>query len=118
MDNSKFTQLCVWQGTSLEGSSVEEFEKYFKDELGCKIKFSEAVVTLPDRGEDGDKVENTGGRTDLFFYIHEDDMGKFAIRRLAFGIRWWEDVIGNREHFIYPIDVIKNYPNTWVKPQD
>ena len=77
----KFNQLCVWPGTVVGDSKKvqEDFVKFFKDELGVTVKYETEVKTLPDPGDLGMK---TGGRNDLFFYIADNDIGKFAIPRL------------------------------------
>ena len=113
MKNSKnYTQLCVWCGTMLGDLSVQEFEKFFKDQ-GYRIKFAEEVVTLPDY-EYGKPVEGTGGRHDILFYIHTEDIAKFAIPRLTAGIRWWEDVVSyNNHNNWYSEEVLQKYPTTW-----
>lgn len=82
----KYNQLCVLQGT-LEPDSKKEFNKFFKENFGVRVKYAEQTHTLPDPG-----VKGTGGRSDLLFFIHDDDIQKFAIPRFKMGIRWWEDV--------------------------
>lgn len=109
---NKFSQLCVLPATTLEGSSPKDFEDFFKKEFDCRVKFAEQVITLPDV-ENGRAVEDTGGRSDLFFFIHNDDIPKFSIKRLTMGIRWWEDVVSNRNHLIYPESITKKYQTTW-----
>ena len=83
--------------------------------MGVRIKFKCEVETLPDI-ENGKAVPDTGGRNDLFFYVHEDDIPKFALPRLQMGIRWWEDVISynriNNEH-LYTDEFIEANPPTW-----
>jgi hypothetical protein len=109
MENYK--QLCVWPGCSLGDSSVEEFESWFKDELGVRIKYAEEVLTNPDPGE---TIEQSGGRSDLFFWLHDEDVAGWAIQRLQLGIRWWEDVISyNDNSYLYPQKIIDKYPVTW-----
>lgn len=108
---SKFTQLCVWPATVMGESTPEDFEKYFKEQ-GFAVKFAEEVITLPDV-KDGRVVEGTGGRRDVFFYIADEDVLRFAIPRLMMGIRWWEDVIGNGGGNIYPKSILNKYPVNW-----
>ncbi len=71
--------------------------------------------TGPDRDENGIAVPETGGRHDVFFAVHNDDVMRFAIPRLQMGIRWIEDVLENEaretEHSIYP-ERVKEY-RTW-----
>ena len=107
---NKFNQLCVLQGTLLpEENGVEELENFFKEKFGVTVKFETQVKTLPDTPE----CTETGGRNDLFFYIADDDIGKFAVPRLQMGIRWWEDVLGNGGGNLYTEEFLERYPKTW-----
>ena len=113
--SNPFTQLCVWPGVLLGDSSVEEFESFFKSELGVRIKYHTEVQTLPDLDEMGNPVPDTGDRNDVFFFVHSDDIAKFAMPRLEMGIRWWEDVIkynDNSKH-LYTPEFIEANPVTW-----
>ena len=110
--DEKFTQLCVWGATMLGDNTPEDFEKYFLEQ-GFRVKFAEEVITLPDV-EDGKAVEGTGGRHDILLYIHDDDIGKFAILRFQWGIRWWEDVVKyNNRSYLYTQEVLDKYPVKW-----
>ena len=112
MEN-KFNQLCVWHGTILGNSSVEDFEAFFKDK-GFRVKFAEEVVTNPDKDEFGNDVPETGGRHDLLFYIHDDDIPEFALKRFNLGIRWWEDVVKyNDNSDWYSEEILSKYPVKW-----
>ena len=104
--NDKFNQLCVLEGTLFPEGGVKEFHQFFKDEMGVRVKFENQVKTLPDE-------TGPGGRNDLLFYIHNDDIGKFAVPRLSMGIKWWEDVLGNGNGKLYDEDVLNAYPTTW-----
>jgi len=103
-----FNQLCVWPGTVVGANEIENFEQWLKDEFGVRGKYCEEVLTLPTEG-----VEGTGGRNDLFFRVHDEDVMKFAVKRLVFGISWWEDVLGNGNGVLYPQNILDKYPNTW-----
>ena len=105
----KFNQLCVWPGTVVGKDEITALEAFFKDEMGVTIKYETEVKTLPDTPE----CTETGGRNDLFFYIADDDIGKFAIPRLSMGIRWYEDVLGNGGGKLYPTEVLEKYEKTW-----
>ena len=108
MEN-QFNQLCVLQGTIMPEGGAKELEAFFKNEMGVTVKFETEVKTLPDTPE----CTETGGRNDLFFYIADDDIGKFAVPRLQMGIRWWEDVLGNGNGKLYPREILEKYPKTW-----
>ena len=108
----EFNQLCVWPGTVVGDSKKvqEDFVKFFKDELGVTVKYETEVKTLPDPKDLGIK---TGGRNDIFFYIADGDISKFAIPRLNMGIRWYEDVLSNGGDKLYPTEVLEKYEKTW-----
>jgi len=92
--NENFNQVCVWPSTVVSEDDVSSFTQFFQDTFGARVQFLEDYRTLPDR-EDGLIVEDTGGRADALFAVHADDVAKFAIPRLQFGIRWIEDAIDN-----------------------
>ena len=112
MKNGTFNQLCVWEGVLLGESTVEEFESFFKDD-GFRVKFADEYKTLPDVDENGLFIEDTGGRNDLLFYINDEDVAKFAIWRLRYGIRWWEDFLANGHGDIVPKEILDKYPYGW-----
>ena len=114
MKNNNFTQLCVWQGVLLDGLTTQEFENYMFDNFGTRIKFEAEIKTLPDLDNNGKPIPDTGGRNDVFFYAHAEDIGKFAVPRLQAGIRWWEDVVKyNDNSHLYPKDILDKYELTW-----
>ena len=111
-EKDQFNQLCVMEGTLFPEGGVDEFHKFFEDEMGVRVKFENQIKTLPDM-KDGEPVPETGDRNDLFFYIHDDDIGKFSVPRLSMGIKWWEDVLLNGNGKLYDEDVLNAYPTTW-----
>ena len=115
VEKKDFTQLCVWYGCTLGNATPKDFEEFMAKEFdGVRVKFAESVVTLPDVDKErGKVVEGTGGRNDLFFYVHSEDTGKFAVPRLKAGIRWWEDVLMNGNEHLYPDMILRKYPRTW-----
>ena len=106
-----FSQVCVWPGCLVEGK-VEEFEKFMLDEFKTRIQYLEEIKTFPDT-ENGFPVKDTGGRNDVVFAVHQEDIGHFAVPRLQMGIRWIEDVLapGNYSSEIYPKRVFEY--KTW-----
>jgi hypothetical protein len=88
-----FTQVCVWPGTIVGADSVADFEKFFMEEFGTRVKYIEEVLTKPD-WQDRDDPE-AGRRNDVVFYVHSEDIPKFAVPRLSLGVRWIEDVLNN-----------------------
>ncbi len=98
----KFSQVCVWPGTVVGKENGEDFENLIREEFGVRAQYLEEFVTGPDY-KNGKPVEGTGGRNDLFFAVHDNDLEKFAIPRLKAGIRWCDDVLNNEEYeSLYP----------------
>jgi len=98
-----FSQVCVWPACLVKnedtGQTEETFEKFMMVQFGIRVKYLEEIITLPDKGD-----LESGGRNDLFFAVHQEDVGKFAVPRLMVGIRWIEDVLEpcNYHNNIYP----------------
>ena len=97
-----FIQVCVWPATFV-GNDVAGFEEFMMKEFGVRVQYLEEIATYPDI-ENGEIVDDTGGRNDVFFAVHEDDIAGFAVPRLQVGIRWIEDVLSphNYKSKIYP----------------
>ena len=118
---SEWSQLCLMSSTFLDidnqlnpsQEKIDEFEMFILDETGCRIKFECTVKTNPDTDKNGHHVPETGGRMDTLFYVHNDDVMKFAMPRFKYGIRWWEDVLGNGNGPLYSKDVLTRYDKTW-----
>ena len=109
-----FKQLCVWQGTILGESKPSDLEDFFLEEMGVRVKFYCEVKTLPDLNENREPDLETGGRNDLFFHVHHEDVTKFAVPRLKMGIRWWEDVVKyNDNSHLYTKEFLDANPVTW-----
>lgn len=100
---AEFNQVCVWPAT-LVGKDAKGFEAFILRELHTRVKFLEEIVTTEGCGGEG-------GRHDVFFAVHNDDIGKFAVPRLFYGMRWVEDCIGNGWGEIWP-ERVKEY-RTW-----
>jgi len=114
-----YKQLCVWYGCSVKENSddtksITDFEDFMLKEFNARIKYHTEVKTRPDYDSTGSPIPETGGRNDLFFYVHSDDISNFAIPRLKAGIRWWEDVVGyNDNSHLYEKEFINAHPLTW-----
>ena len=99
--NTNFTQVCVWPGTLVGADRVADFEQFVLENLGTRVQYLEEVQTFPDM-RDGKPVEGTGGRNDVLFAVHNEDVMKFAVPRFQYGMRWLEDVYGNGGGDLYP----------------
>jgi len=102
-EDNGYSILCVWPGTSVKATEKDDVTSWFTEQFNLQhpIVPVGVVVTDPDR-VGGQVVEDTGGRHDFMFYVHDADIPRFAVPRLMAGIRWWEDVVGNKNHKIYP----------------
>lgn len=113
--SEEFQQVCVWPGTIITEDQIEEFEEWILEEFGTRVKYLETIYTAPDRDKNGNIVKDTGGRADVLFAVHVDDVNKFAVPRLSLGIRWIEDAVSQANGYfdnpIYPERVL-NY-KTW-----
>ncbi len=101
--------VCVWPGTGLPEGQEQDLVDWFKTEFGVKVQFLEVIFTKPDRG---DKGPEAGGRSDVFFAVHKEDVMKFAMPKIQIEARWLEDVLdkGNYRSPIYPHRVF-DYPH-------
>lgn len=108
-----YNQVVIWPGMTLTKEQAVEFDSLMKDMLGFNIQYLETMETKPDIDSNGVPISNTGGRHDIFFAIHVDDIPKFSLARLQHGMRWIEDVLAdcNYRSHIYP-DHVYNYV-TW-----
>lgn len=98
MNARPYSQAVSWPGTTCAADEGADVEKFIAEEFnGARAKFIGCFLTKPDVDQFGENVPDTGGRSDLCFYVHEDDMGKFAVARFRFGMRWVDDVIGNEK---------------------
>lgn len=95
MNSAPFSQAVIWPGATCPASSESDFVDFIAEQFnGARAQFIGCFLTKPDIG-DGCPVPGTGGRSDLVFAIHEDDMGKFAAQRFGYGMRWVDDVLAN-----------------------
>jgi hypothetical protein len=109
-----FNQLCVWPATLLEENQIQDFVNFFQEDLEVRVEYKTTLLTNPDLDAKGNPEPDTGGRHDVFFYIHDDDVQKFAMVRFPLGIRWWEDVIKyNDNSHLYPLEFIEANPPKW-----
>lgn len=100
-----YNQLCCIQGITDKRPALK---RQLEDHFGIRVKMADEYHTLPTPGE-----PDTGGRRDVLFYVHNDDIMQFAVARLRFGIKWWEDILGNGHGPTIPQEILDKYPNTW-----
>ena len=99
--------LTLWPGKMVRESDLagpNGVMAFFNEAFDIVPTPVGCVETLPDTDEHDNEIEDTGGRHDFFFYVKIADMSKFALQRLHFGMRWWEDIYSNDEEGIYPIE--------------
>ena len=106
-----YNQLVVWPACIVGEAKIREFQQMMLDD-GFRCKYAVEFETLP---TPGNTSSMTGGRNDLLFYIHNDDIGKFAIWRLERGMRWWEDYLSNGAKSIVPVEILEKYKYMWDK---
>lgn len=97
-----YSQVCVWPAT-IVGTSTRARRGFVRSMFrmfGIRVQYLEEIDTHPDK-------TGPGGRTDLFFAIHNEDVGKFGVNRLGCGIHWIEDVFKNQQGHLYPERVAK-----------
>jgi len=113
-----FTQVCIWPACvvvnnqtseEVKREKIEMFEALMFEKFKTRVQYLEEIETYPDLDQEGNTVKGTGGRVDLFFAVHHEDIGRFAVPRLGVGIRWIEDTLamGNYKCHIYPDRVFK-----------
>lgn len=93
------SQIVVWPGTIVGKDNIEQFESWVA-ENGFNATYLEEFKTLD-------------GRNDLLFQVEDDDLGKFALWRLNYGMSWWEDYLDNGNYAIVPKSILNCYPYGW-----
>ena len=94
-----YQTMALWQGTSV--SETDDVESFFKKEFESRIKRVGCVKT-------------STGRIDFAFFVHSEDIPKFAIKRFKLGNdmpRWWEDIYFNNQQNQFPQPFLNFYPN-------
>jgi len=80
--SNAFTQVVVWPHTLFGDNTEQDLQDFATENFDVRIKLI------------GEHRINSD-RTDLLFYIHSEDIPKFAVPRLNWGMRWLEDVMAN-----------------------
>ena len=105
-------QVVVWTGTIVGENDKTKFEEWMA-ENGFNATYLEEFKTLPSVGAIGELIKGTGGRNDLLFAVSPDNIGKFSVWRLSYGMHWWEDYLDSGAWEIVPPEVLRRYPYTW-----
>ena len=94
--------LVVWPGCTV--TEADDTATFFKDSFGIEMRVVGCVETVA-------TPDGEGGRHDFFFVVKGADVPSFALRRLGYGMRWWEDIFGNGREGEYPSDFLEAYPD-------
>lgn len=85
-----FGQVCVWPGFTIIDPEarelppelhVDRFQNWMKSQFAVRVQFLEEVAIPHAEGE----------YPIIVFAVHNEDLPKFILPRLHFGIRWVED---------------------------
>ena len=103
--------VCVWPGTLVGQEEVETFNSIMSEQLGVKITYLEEVKTNPNPGE---TLEESGGRTDVFFEMDEKDLDEVTLPFLMMNILPIMNITPEfmnqmNENKLYPQEVIDKY---------
>lgn len=102
---SHFKQLVVWPDTKMGPGDDADLVSQFAAK-GFRVRYVDCITTRPGLG-------GPGGRSDCFFYVHDDDVVNFSLAKILIGARWWEDVVANAGSCIYPESFVLAHPPTW-----
>jgi len=96
---SNYNQLVLWIGTIVGEENIEEFEKYFEEQFGFRVKYFKEFKLL-------NEYENNC----VLFYIHSEDIPKFSLFRIQTNdMKWFEDYVENNISEI-PSEILEWYP--------
>lgn len=102
MEDNSYQQICVLRGVS---DSLDDLSKLIPETFDVRVQMLDEFRTRAGQGGEG-------GRRDVLFLIHADDISKFAVPRLEYGISWWEDYLANSKSIVPP-SIKKKYPKEW-----
>lgn len=105
--DENYDEVIIMHHCYLDTTRLVIFKRLVKEvfQLTHDIRWIGTLITNKTRGVDG-----TGGRWDVAFMVHKDDLPKlFTHRRLQLGFRWWFDVVGNGDLSLYPLHFRRMY---------
>lgn len=106
-DLQYFNKVAVWPATILCEPTKEQaiFDMEFSfAELGVRIKFAEETIVVPYPPKN-----ETGGRHDVLFYVHDEDISKFEELMESKHIEWFDDVISKGYSYMYHYTILRDY---------
>lgn len=112
------SKVFVWPGCVVEEADRGEFKEFLQKEFGMEGEFLEQVETNPNQDENGNEIEDTGGRKDAFFRVNatEEQLQdpKWMMARMMMGIADWDSarpmIAREKMEYIYPEHVFETYP--------
>lgn len=108
LDASAYKQVCVWHYRILDNGGERNFERYFKETAGLRVKYLETILTKHDKDVNGKIILEKGGQYDIFFAVHSGDLKQCALKKVDMDFRYFEDVMLNGGRYMYPEDIM-NY---------
>lgn len=91
-------QTVIWPGTLVGADKTKEFIEWMSENTNTKVNYLFEFTTLPGNGGDG-------GRNDLVFRIPNEDVPKFVLTKLAYGMRWLGDYLQSDSNIV-PVSVL------------
>lgn len=112
------SKVFVWPGCVVEETDRAEFKEFLQKEFGMDGEFLEQIETNPNQDDNGNEVEDTGGRKDAFFRVTatEEQLKdpKWMMARMMMGIADWDSarpmIAREKMEYIYPQHVFETYP--------
>jgi hypothetical protein len=100
---SPFQTVVLWPSTTV--SETDTVEDFFMRKFDTRIKRIGCVPVTTNR------------KYDFAFFVHDDDVMKFAFKRMKYihtpemFCRWWEDIYFNDQQDEFPEEFCRCYPN-------
>jgi hypothetical protein len=112
------TKVFVWPGCVVTDSEREDFREFFKKEFEMEGEFLAQAETNPNQDDNGNEIEDTGGRKDAFFQVTATDEQfhdpKWMMARMMMGIADWSSarpmLAEKNMEYIYPEFVYEQFP--------
>ena len=92
------SQLCVVTAIS---DDLKDLSVLIRETFDVQAVVLDAFRTNPGLGY-------PGGRRDVLFSIPQEDVPRFAVPRLEYGIRWWSDYLADSRCLV-PKEILRKY---------